>query len=622
MNVLAARFGRSCLRLATDGSLVRLLGGRFFEACCAALLATEMVLLLAGVIARYIVNRPLIWTEELASSLFLWLTIIGSALALARGTHLRLTSIVGALPPRWRRAADLGGAAVSAFFFALLLMPAFEHYEDGWYVLTPAMGLPGAVRAGAIVFGCALMLAISLARLAEMRPTLREILVTLLVVAGVGAALFAAQPMLKAMGNYNLIVFFAGVGGICLLAGIPIAFGFGLATLSYLSLVTPLPLSVVASRIDEGIGQMILLSIPLFIFLGLLVDACGMARALVAFLAALVGHVRAGLSYVLIGAMYLVSGISGAKAADIAAIAPVLFPEMRRRGEEPGEMVSLVAASAVMAETIPPSLVLIAWGSVTGVSIAALFTGGLIPALVLAIALAILAYFRARVSAERVARAAAPVVLKTLVHALPTLALLLVIRAAVFEGIATATEVSVIGVAYCLTVGWLYYRELDWRALYPLLVETAVISGAIMLIIGAASAMAWALTQSGFSRDLVAVMSTLPGGAPTFMALSIMMFVVFGSVLEGIPAIVLLGPLMTPIATFLGINEIHYAMVAILSMGLGLYMPPFGLGYYTACAIAKTAPEEAMGRIWPYMGALAIGIVVVAAVPWLSTCFL
>jgi TRAP-type C4-dicarboxylate transport system permease large subunit len=142
---------------------------------------------------------------------------------------------------------------------------------------------------------------------------------------------------------------------------------------------------VLVGRMDEGMSHLILLSVPLFVFLGLLIEMTGMARAMVAFLASLLGHVRGGLLYVLVGAMYLVSGISGSKAADMAAVAPVLFPEMKARGAKPGDLVALLAATGAQTETIPPSLVLITIGSVTGVSIAALFTGGLLPGVVLAI---------------------------------------------------------------------------------------------------------------------------------------------------------------------------------------------------------------------------------------------
>jgi TRAP-type C4-dicarboxylate transport system permease large subunit len=170
--------------------------------------------------------------------------------------------------------------------------------------------------------------------------------------------------------------------------------------------------------------------------------------------------------------------------------------------------------------------------------------------------------------------------------------------------------------------GLVVFRRFDWRRLYPMLVETASLSGAILLIIGTATAMAWALTQSGFSRQLVATMAAVPGGAAGFLALSIVAFAVLGSVLEGIPAVVLFGPLLFPVARAIGIHEVHYAMVVILAMGLGLFAPPFGVGFYVACAIGRVSPDNAMVRIWPYLAVLAAALAVVAAVPWLSIGFL
>ena len=307
----------------------------------------------------------------------------------------------------------------------------------------------------------------------------------------------------------------------------------------------------------------------------------------------------------------------------MAAVAPALFPEMKKRGEDENELVAMLSASGARSETIPPSLVLVTICSVTGVSISALFTGGCMPAVVGAMAMAAVVWFKnRRKDTHGVARAAPRAVGRAFLIALPALALPFVIRAAVVEGIATATEVSTIGIVYAVLVGLLVYRTFDLRRVWPALVETAALSGAILLIIGTATGMAWALTQSGFSGDLAAVMAKLPGGAAGFMAVSIVAFILLGSVLEGIPAIVLFGPPLFPIARELGIHDVHYAMVVVLSMGIGLFAPPFGVGYYAACAISRTSPSEGVRHIWLYMASLFVGTVLVAAVPWISIGFL
>ena len=173
-----------------------------------------------------------------------------------------------------------------------------------------------------------------------------------------------------------------------------------------------------------------------------------------------------------------------------------------------------------------------------------------------------------------------------------------------------------------MLAGLLIYRQFDWRRLYPMLVETAALSGAILFIIGAATGMAWALTQSGFSASLAKFMTSLPGGVPVFLIVTIIAFVILGSVLEGIPAIVLFGPLLFPIARQVGVHEVHYAMVVVLAMGIGLFAPPFGVGYYAACAISRIHPDEGMGPIVAYIVALLFGTLIVAAVPWISVGFL
>ena len=592
------------------------------EMPAAILVALETVILFAGVVSRYVFNAPLTWSDELASVLFLWLAMLGAVIALRRDEHMRLTTFIGWLTPRRRAWVEAAGMVVVVFFSALMLEPAYEHFVDQWMVHTPALDLRDGGRVAAIGLGCILLLTIALGRLIE-RASLFDAVTAVAAVAAVTLAFWLLKPVWAQLGNYNLVVFFVVLVAVCVVAGMPIAFSFGIATLAYLALTTTTPLTIVVSRMDEGMSHIILLSVPLFVFLGALIEMTGLARAMVDFLAALIGHVRGGLQYVLLGAMYLVSGISGSKAADMAAVAPALFPEMKKRGASEGDLVALLSASGAMSETIPPSLVLITIGAVTGVSIAALFTGGLLPAVVGMIALGVVVYFQSRnEDMSGVHKATGAQIRRALWVALPALALPFVIRTVVVEGVATATEVSTVGIVYTLLAGLLLYRQFNWKRMVPILVETASLSGAILLIIGCATAMAWALTQSGFSRSLVGLMANVPGGKAGFMAISVIAFTVLGSVLEGIPAIVLFGPLLFPVARALGIHEVHYAMTAIFAMGLGLFTPPFGVGFYAACAIGKVAPDKAFGRVWPHLGALFIALIVIAAIPWISIGFL
>lgn len=589
------------------------------EALAAALIVAEIGILFAGVVSRYFLHAPLVWTDEAASILFLWLASLGAVVAFRRGEHMRMTALVAKVGPRPQAFLDTIAVAAALAFLLFVLGPAYEYAAEEVHITTPALELSNAWRAAALPVGLALMSAMGVLRLLRVGDW-RLVAAALATVAAICGVFYALGPVLRELGNVNLLIFFVGVTAATVLIGVPIAVSFGLATFGFLALTTHMPVMVLVGRMDEGMSHLILLSVPLFVFLGLLIEMTGMARAMVAFLASLLGHVRGGLSYVLLGAMYLVSGISGSKVADMAAVAPVLFPEMKDRGAKPGDLVALLSATGAQTETIPPSLVLITIGSVTGVSIAALFTGGLLPGLVLGLALCFVVWLRYRhEDLSKVRKASRGEVWRAFLLALPAIALPFVIRAAVVEGVATATEVSTLGIAYALIVGLLMHREAKWGRLFPMLVETAALSGAILLIIGTATGMAWSLTQSGFSTSLAQAMASLPGGAPMFLAVSILAFIILGSVLEGIPAIVLFGPLLFPIAREMGVHEVHYAMVVVLAMGVGLFAPPFGVGYYAACAIGKVKPEDGVRPIVGYVLALLAGLAIVAAVPWIST---
>ncbi len=592
------------------------------NAVAAMLMLAIVLLLLAGVTSRYLFNFPVVWIDEVCSISFLWVAMLGSAMAVDRSEHLRLTLFVNLFSEQRRNFIDALGLVVVAAVLIALLPHAVEYTMDEWFITTPALGIPNSFRVAAIPVGIVLMLML-VARYAFRAPDKSYLLVAVAVIAAIAGLLWYFSPQLVRAGNSKLLLFLVLFVSVSLACGVPIAFCFGIGTITYLAFGTTVPLSVVIGRMDEGMSSIILLSVPVFLLLGCILDATGMGKAIVDFLASWLGHIRAGMSYVLLGSLFVVSGISGSKVSDMATVAPALFPEMKRRGNKPREMIALLATGAAMADTVPPSIVLIVLGSVAGVSIAALFTSGFAIAMVLLLGLAILARWKARhEDMSGVQRPSLNVIGRTALIAAPALVLPFLIRSTVSGGIATATEVSTIAVLYAAFIGVVLYGGIGLKKSYAMLVETAALTGSILLILGTASAMAWAITQAGIARDVTQFMASMPGGYVVFMILSVVVFLILGCVLEGLPAIVLMAPLMFPIAKNLGINDIHYAMTIVTAMNIGLMTPPIGIGFYLACRIGNVSPDEAIGAIWSYLLALMAGLAVIAAFPWFSVAFL
>lgn len=592
------------------------------EAVCATLMVSIVVMLFSGVVARYVFSRPVGWIDEAVSVAFIWVAMLGAVLAMHRNEHLRLSMFVDRMSEKWRGLIHAFALAAIGAFLIGLIGPAIEHVESEWIVNSPALEIPSGIRVAAIAVGMVLMLMVVAAY------ALKTVAVKNLSIAIVGIAAFLfvcslLSAQIAQLGLINILIFLCGLVVLCLVSGVPIAFCFGIGVMSYLAFTGNVPLVVIVGRIDEGMGNIVLVSVPIFVLLGCVLDATGMGKAIVDLLASLIGHVKAGMSYVLLASLFIVSGISGSKVSDMATVAPALFPEMRRRGNKQSEMVALLATGAAMADTVPPSIVLIVLGSVAGVSIAGLFESGFFVAMVLLLALLVLARWKARHEVtSHIKRPSMKVVGQLALVAAPALVLPFLIRSAVGGGVATATEVSTIAVLYAMLIGQVLYGGIGLKRTYNMLVETAALSGAILLILGTASAMAWAITQSGIVQQLTLFLTTLPGGWIAFMAVTVVVFLILGCLLEGLPAVLLLAPIMFPIAKKLGIHEIHYSMVIVCAMNVGLMMPPIGVGFYIACRIGDAKPDEVIVAIWPYIAALLVGVIVIAAVPWFSTFML
>lgn len=590
------------------------------EVVAASLMAVITVLLLVAVVTRYFLETPFVWIEEVVATSFVWLAMIGAAIAMHRHEHLRLTLFLGMLPERLARAVHTVALVAVVAFLVAVAGPAYEYARDEWVIRTPTLEIPNTFRVSAMIFGIVMMLVILVVHILRTVPW-RNLLASIAFVAACAGIFWWLSPQFQQLPvAANIGIFLAALAGILLAAGVPIGFCFGLGTLCYLAFSSHVPMTVIVSRMDEGMSSIILVSIPVFVLLGCVLDATGMGKAIVDFLSSMVGHIKAGMSFVLLGSMFIVSGISGSKTSDMATVAPALFPEMERRGHQKREMIALLATGAAMADTVPPSIVLIVLGAVSGVSIAGLFQSGFVVAMVLLLALLVLARWKARhEDMTGVGRPNVRLVGKLLLVAAPALVLPFLIRSTVGGGVATATEVSSIAVLYAMLIGHFLYGGVSLRKVYEMLVETASLSGAILLILGTASGMAWAVTQSGIVQEMTTALTTMRGGTVAFMAVSVVIFLVLGCLLEGLPAVLLLAPIMYPIARKLGIHDIHYGMVIVCAMNVGYMTPPIGIGLYIACRIGGASPDEVTKAILPYLVALTIGIVVIAAFPWLST---
>jgi tripartite ATP-independent transporter DctM subunit len=407
-----------------------------------------------------------------------------------------------------------------------------------------------------------------------------------------------------------------------LVTGVPIAFVLALSTLVFIWCGDMLPGEIFAQQMARGIDNFVLLAVPFFILVGYLMEANGMSVRLISLLQRGAGKLRGGLDVVMVLSMVIFSGISGSKMADIAAVGSVLVPAARKSGQKPGEAVALLAASAVMAETIPPCVNLIILGFVANLSIGGLFMAGLLPSALMATALIGAAIVLGRrTAADAIIGGDSENLSGMAVSGVAAFGLIALIFGGYRSGFATATEISAFAVVYALVVGAVLFRDMTWHAAGQVMRYAAVRSGMVLFIVAAAQSLAYVLTLQQIPHVIAEVLVTLSAahGAWLFLLLSILILIVMGSVLEGAAALIIFGPLLMPVARQLGVDPLHYGVILVIGMGIGLFAPPLGLGLYGACLIGGVKLEETVLPILKYLGLLFICLLLIAFIPAIST---
>jgi tripartite ATP-independent transporter DctM subunit len=590
---------------------------RLTDAVAALLLAADLIVVVASVLLRSWFNAPVEWADDVARGLMVGSSFFGAASAIARAENPGVSFFVDLLPAGPRRIVDSAGALLVAVVSGYV---AWTALALGWLTTgqTTGSGLPLELTFYPMGLGafCMTLFALDIFR----RRPAAEIAGGVLVVA-LAAALYLAWDRLSpgtvpSPMMLMLLGFF-----VTLVGGLPIGFALALTALVFIWVEGNLPGVIFAQQMARGIDNFVLLAIPFFILVGYLMEANGMSVRLIALLQRLIGHMRGGLNVVMVMSMVLFSGISGSKMADVAAVGSVLIPAARKSGQRPGSAVALLAASAVMAETIPPCINLIILGFVANISIGGLFMAGLLPAGLMAVALIAVSIIFGKRPAARVETAPQMAAASLWGGGIVSLGLILMIFGGFKSGFATATEISAFAVLYALVVGGVVFRELGWRAAAQSFVHAATRSGLVLFIVSAAQALAFVLTLQQVPHAVAEMLVSLSGSHGTwlFLLLSIAILIVMGSVLEGAAALIIFGPLLMPVAMQLGVDPLHFGVVLVFGMGIGLFAPPLGLGLYGACLIGKVPIEETVKPILGYLGLLFLCLLVIAFVPSIST---
>ena len=401
---------------------------------------------------------------------------------------------------------------------------------------------------------------------------------------------------------------------------IPVAFSMALACIATLLYQGAIPVSTVTLKLYSGIDTFPFLAIPLFILAGGLMEQGGISQRLVRFARNLVGHIRGGLGFVVVVSEIFFSGISGSSIADASAIGSLLLPSMVRAGYPASSASAIVAAATGMGMLIPPCLNMVVLGAMSNISIAGLFMGGFLPGFLMALTLMVIIYYqsvRGTLPGAEGKRATFKEVVVSFKESVIPLMMPVIIFGGIFSGIFTATEAASVATVYAFIVSVFIYREIKGREIVKILVDTALMTGVVCLLVGAATSFSWILATYQVPQMLGTFVGSVSEGKAVFLLLTIAVFFIFGMILDGLPAILIFFPILFPIAQTLGIHPLHFGVLVIAIVGIAIVAPPIGLCLVIICSLARIKLTDTIRPLIPYISVLVVDLIVMAFWPWL-----
>jgi C4-dicarboxylate transporter DctM subunit len=400
--------------------------------------------------------------------------------------------------------------------------------------------------------------------------------------------------------------------------GVPIAFSMIAASVFGL-IVFDIPLMMLIQKMHSGIDAFPYLAIPFFVFAGYLMETGGISQRMVDLAKAIVGHVRGGLGMVVIVAEMLFSGISGSSVADASALGSVMIPAMKRSGYSNEHAVSIITAASGAGMLIPPCLVMIVMASISDQSVAALFFGGFLPGIFMCLCLMGLIYYQARKGVLPGGETRFDLVRigTSFIRSIIPLIMPVIIFGGILGGIATATEVAVLGVFYAIIVSITIYKEIEFRELPEILLRTALVTGSVMLLMGVSAAFTFILATQNVPTMIKTLLLSVSQNPYIFLVITNIVFIVAAALLDGLPALVIFFPILFPISNQLGIHPLQFTLLAVAANGIGLILPPIGLLLIVVCGIAGTSLSSVFRTMIPYVAILVASLIVIMMIPWI-----
>lgn len=401
-----------------------------------------------------------------------------------------------------------------------------------------------------------------------------------------------------------------------LLTSTPISFSAALATAGGIFSADNMNIAIIAQKMFESTNSFTLIAVPLFILAGRFMALGGITRDLLNFSSVLVGFLRGGLAYVNVVASMFFAGITGSAAADTASIGAILIPTMIDRGYEKDFSVAVTATSSTIGVMIPPSIGMILYGVAANVSIGDLFMGGAIPGILVGFGLmAVCAVYAKKRNYPREEKYAFKDAVKILLKGIPAMMTVVIIIGGIIAGFFTATEAAVVAVIYTLFLGMFYYKELKLRDIPDILVEVSVTVGMVVMMVASTSALGWLFARMGVPAKLTAAMLSISDNRYVIMGLILILLLFIGTWLDNAAAITLFTPILFPVAMSIGMDPVHFGVVMIVGLAMGMFTPPVGVCLFIACGIAKVSITDTLKAFIPFFLVMLAILILITYVP-------